>query len=148
MKNLISEITRQSDNLELMSSLVASVGMIMLMINLILGKVIIILGISALAIIYLVQCVPLLDRNNKDSKMLKLTLYHISFIIMLIGILLTMTKSHYDIIVLSFGWLLTGICLLINLFDRRKRQEKWQPDAIQLRFLVLTVISIIFYIGF
>jgi len=147
MKNLVSEITRNSDNLELISSLIASVGMIMLTINIVLGKVIIILGISALAITHLVQCVPLLNRNNKNRNVSELTLYHISSIVLLTGILLTMTKSHYDIFVLSVGWLLTGICLMINLLGRKK-QENRQPDAIQLRFLVLTVISIIFYAGF
>jgi hypothetical protein len=147
MKNPVSEITRNSDNLELISSLIASVGMIMLMINIVLGKVIIILGISALAITYLVQCVPLLNRNNKNRNVSELTLYHMSSIVLLTGILLTMTKSHYDIFVLSVGWLLTGICLMINLLGRKK-QENRQPDAIQLRFLVLTVISIIFYAGF
>lgn len=147
MKNMLLKITKNSDNIEMLSSLIAAVGMIILAFNLILGKTIIILGLTALAVTYFIQCAPLLKKNNSGKDMLKLTITHISSIIVLAGILLSMLNSRYDIFVLSGGWLLIGICFIIDVFDKSRKTYP-QTYITHLRFLILIFISIIFYLVF
>ncbi len=146
MNNIISGITKRSANLELLASLIASVGMIMLMINAVAGKVTIIIGIAALVILYLVQCLPFLHKHN-DWCMLKLTLNHISLIVVLTGMLLAILHSGINLIVLMIGWILLGVCLIINFADRDRDNQSgmWM---IQIRIFIIIAISLVFYLGF
>ncbi len=120
--------------------------MILLMIDVDVGKLTIITGIAALVMLYLMQCLPFLKKHN-DWRMLKLTLNHISLIVVLTGMLLTVLKIGISIIVLVIGWILLGTCLFINFANGTKDN---QPGIrmIQTRILIIIAISLVFYLGF
>lgn len=146
MTRINSHITDQAANYEFLAAVIASIGMIVMMISPLIGKLLISLGIAGLIILYFLQFFIALNHKSQQTIIL-LTLNHISMIIVLAGMMMCILKSEINLYVLLLGWTMMIITCGFNIWECKLAKKKL-ISVKQIRFFILAVVSMIFFIGF
>lgn len=141
-----AHITDQAANYEFLAAVIASMGMIVMIISPLIGKLLIALGIAGLSILYFLQFFIGLNQKGQQTIVL-LTLNHISMIIVLAGMMMCILKSEINLYVLLLGWTMMITAYGFN-FRECKLARKKLISIKQIRLFMLVVVSVMFFIGF
>lgn len=146
MSGINKHFIEQAVNYELIAALIASIGMMAMSIQPLTGKLIISFGIAGLIVLYIIQFFEALKYRH-ENKIVMLTLNHISMIILLAGMMLTIHESSLKLHVLILGWSFLVISCIINVKECKSKGLAFISSR-QVRILMILIVSVIFVVGF
>ncbi|RLD56911.1 MAG: hypothetical protein DRJ05_10555 [Bacteroidetes bacterium] len=141
----MSHIKEQAVNLEIMAGIITSLGMIVIMANEFAGRFLIVAGMFALCILYIILCLSdfYQDFCNKGIVFLNYSANTIA----ILGMILSILKSEIASYVLITGMILLFVIFILNMNEIRnnKKIESWFKTS-QLRIFIIAGLSILFFV--
>ncbi len=119
--------------------------MVLMVIESNLARIMVLVGIMALLLLYCCQYYSAIV-EKRPQFIGKLTINHLCMLFVLSGMFFSVIKNGLAIWMLSLGWLLFILSTAMNLRDKFRNHDKLQT-GIQLRLLLLSLMSILLYLG-
>lgn len=142
---LMTHIKEHAINLEIMAGIVASLGMIVIMVNEFAGRFLIVTGMFGLCILYTMLCFSGSCRGFSKKRIVFIN--YVANSIAILGMILSVVKSVIATYVLITGIILLFVIFILNMREIKNntKNRSWFKMG-QIRIFIIAGLSILFFV--